>query len=75
MIEVKKQLILVSWDTNLILVKEQMLKCSLVTEEIKSFVSESVDYILEQMDTFSKLAGIMYTWSYHLILVQAVHVV
>ena len=36
-----------------------MLKCSLVTKEIESFVSESVDYILEQMDTFSKLAGIM----------------
>ena len=59
MTEIKRQLILISWDTNLILVKEQMLKCNLVTEEIKSFISESVDYILEQMSTFSKLAGIM----------------
>ena len=41
--EIKRQLMLISWDTNLILVKEQMLKCNLVTEEIKSFISESVD--------------------------------
>ena len=54
--EVKKQLVLISWDTNLISIKQQMLACSLVTEEIKSFISESVSHILKQLSTFSKLA-------------------
>ena len=57
--EIKRQLVLISWDTNPVLVKEQMLKCNLVTDEIKLFVSESVDHILEQISIFSKLAGII----------------
>ena len=36
-----------------------MLACSLVTEEIKSFISESVNHILKQLSTFSKLAVMM----------------
>ena len=56
--EVKKQLMTISWDTNLLSLKEELLKCNLVTPEIKSFISESVDYISEQMKTFSKMAEI-----------------
>ena len=57
--EVKRQLVLISWDTNLVSVKQQMLECNLITEEIKSFISESVNHILKQLSTFSKLAGMI----------------
>ena len=59
MAEVKRQLVLISWDTNLVSVKQQMLECNLITEEIKSFISERVDNILKQLSTFSKPAGMM----------------
>ena len=36
-----------------------MLECNLITEEIKSFISESVNHIMKQLNTFSKLAGMM----------------
>ena len=54
--EVKKQLVLISWDSNLILIKQQVLACDLITEEVKSFISEAVNHILKQLNIFSKLA-------------------
>ena len=54
--EVKKQLVLISWDSNLILIKQHVLACDLITEEVKSFISEAVSHILKQLNIFSKLA-------------------
>jgi len=55
---VKRQLTLVSWDSKLTSVKQQVVGCGLITKEIKVFISESVGFVLDQFIIFSKLSGV-----------------
>ena len=55
MVQVRKLVPILTWDSCLITVRSQILECNLITREIKDFVSEAVNFILTQMESFTNL--------------------
>ena len=59
MTQIKKMVPLLTWDTCLTTIRDEILDYALITNEIKEFISIAIQFIFGQLESFSNLARIM----------------